>query len=90
MPHLSGFLPADLHIVSQVDLLLLQRGAVPRSSRPEATRAGHRSSPWPEQAVDRVLDELERREMMAARCPTVHGPTVHAPRHSSSHGDDTG
>jgi hypothetical protein len=59
MDHL---LPADLHIVSQGDLLLLQAGRTVARLRPAPGGPRRRSAPWPDDAVERVLDELERRE----------------------------
>ncbi|MDQ0734517.1 hypothetical protein [Arthrobacter agilis] len=69
MTHHAGWLPVDLHIVSEQDLMLLQRGAVP----PYRPGPGGRvySSPWSD-GLDRVLDELERRESATARPPTAH------------------
>jgi hypothetical protein len=58
MTYLTGFLP-DLHIVSDLDLLLLQRGAA--AGHPAPT-TGPPSPPWPAAALDSVLDELDRRE----------------------------
>ena len=63
MPHIPAFLPPDLHIVSQAELLLLERGAAARGGRPADGGAGP-SSPWPEEPLDRLLDELERREVV--------------------------
>ena len=40
MPHIPAFLPPDLHIVSQAELLLLERGAVARGGRPPDGGAG--------------------------------------------------
>ncbi|KQN99624.1 hypothetical protein ASF21_12465 [Arthrobacter sp. Leaf234] len=57
-----GFLPADLHIVSQGDLLLLQAGGTARDHRTGPGAGSRRCPPWPDEAVDRVLDELERRD----------------------------
>ncbi|OUM42659.1 hypothetical protein [Arthrobacter sedimenti] len=67
MTHLTGFLP-DLHIVSELDLLLLQRGAAAGHPVPPA---GPSSPPWPAAVLDSVLDELERRDA----CP-VEGRTA--------------
>ena len=64
MPHIPAFLPPDLHIVSQAELLLLERGAVARGGRPPDGGA-RPSSSWPEEPLDRLLDELERRELAA-------------------------
>lgn len=61
MPPL-GFLPADLHIVSQGELLLLQAGGTARGPCAGTAGSTRRSSPWSDEAVDRVLDELERRD----------------------------
>ncbi|WP_247828900.1 hypothetical protein [Arthrobacter antioxidans] len=72
MPHLPAFLPPDLHIVSQAELLLLERGAVARGGRPAAGAAGP-SAPWPEEPLDRLLDELERRELVAGDRATEAG-----------------
>ncbi|MHA7278183.1 hypothetical protein ACX80H_00320 [Arthrobacter sp. MDT2-2] len=57
MTYLTGFLP-DLHIVSDLDLLLLQRGAAGHPTPP----TGPPSPPWPAAALDSVLDELDRRD----------------------------
>ncbi|WP_104164560.1 hypothetical protein [Arthrobacter sp. SX1312] len=64
MPHIPAFLPPDLHIVSQAELLLLERGATAREGRSPGGGAGP-SSPWPEEPLDRLLDELERRDLVA-------------------------
>ncbi|AUZ87262.1 hypothetical protein CVO76_06140 [Arthrobacter agilis] len=61
----TGFLPTDLHIVSETDLLLLQRRTAPSAPLHRAVRTP--SSPWPAGALDAVLDELERREVCPAR-----------------------
>lgn len=61
MPHIPAFLPSDLHIVSQAELLLLERGAT-ALGRPPAGSSDGPSSPWPDEPLDRLLDELERRE----------------------------
>ncbi|MHA7180341.1 hypothetical protein ACX80J_09515 [Arthrobacter sp. MDB2-24] len=57
MTYLTGFLP-DLHIVSDLDLLLLQRGAAGSPAPP----TGSPSLPRPSAALDAVLDELDRRD----------------------------
>ncbi|WP_043445053.1 hypothetical protein [Arthrobacter sp. L77] len=72
MPHIPAFLPPDLHIVSQAELLLLERGAVARGGRPGHGAAGP-SAPWPEEPLDRLLDELERRELAAGDRATEAG-----------------
>lgn len=64
MPHIPAFLPPDLHIVSQAELLLLERGATARGGPPSGDADGP-SSPWPDEPLDRLLDELERREAVA-------------------------
>lgn len=61
----TRFLPTDLHIVSETDLLLLQRRTAPSAPLQRAVRTP--SSPWPAGALDAVLDELERREVCPAR-----------------------
>lgn len=73
MMHAQGFLPTDLQIVSDADLLLLQRGAAPRAGAAGRGAEACRSSPWPEGALDRVLDELERREALVAGPSTALG-----------------
>lgn len=62
-----GFLPADLHIVSQGDLLLLQAGGTARDHRTGPGAVKRRCPPWPDEAVDSVLDELERRDAAVPR-----------------------
>lgn len=64
MTYLTGFLPVDLHIVSEVDLRLLQRGAtVPGGG---AGDGAFQRIPGPGGALERVLDEVERREFLDA------------------------
>ncbi|WP_104117380.1 hypothetical protein [Arthrobacter sp. B1805] len=62
MTHPTGLSPADLHIVSELDLLRLQRTAgVPFGPAPSCahpTRRGLRQDP----AFELVQDELERRD----------------------------
>jgi hypothetical protein len=70
MMHAPGFLPTDLQIVSEADLLLLQRGAAPRVGAIGTGIDAGRSAPWPEGALDSVLDELERRELLVAGAST--------------------
>ncbi|MHA7283815.1 hypothetical protein [Arthrobacter sp. TMS2-4] len=72
MAHIPAFLPPDLHIVSQAELLLLERGAAAREGIP-ADRAARPLPPWPEEHLDRLLDELERREVAAGDTVTVAG-----------------
>ncbi len=62
MTHRSGWLPDDLHIVSDADLLLLQHGA--QSPCRQGTAGRVRASPWSD-GLERVLDELERRGLVA-------------------------
>ncbi|WP_434994523.1 hypothetical protein [Arthrobacter sp. Ld5] len=62
MPHIPAILPPDLHIVSQAELLLLERGAATRGG-PAADGPAGTPSRWPEEPLDRLLDELERREV---------------------------
>ncbi|WDF34669.1 hypothetical protein PTW37_07185 [Arthrobacter agilis] len=61
MPPL-GFQPADLQIVSEGDLLLLQAGRAAPGPGEGGDGPGRRASPWAAEAVDRVLDELDRRD----------------------------
>ena len=75
MTHGNEWLPADLHIVSEWDLSLLQRAAVPPCM--PAGRAGPagpvgrvRPSPW-SGGLDRVLDELDRRDVVPPRDVTT-------------------
>ncbi|MFJ6003773.1 hypothetical protein [Arthrobacter sp. NPDC092385] len=70
MMHAPGFLPTDLQIVSEADLLLLQRETAPRGGVVGTGADAGRSAPWPEGALDSVLDELERREVMVAGAST--------------------
>lgn len=65
MTYLTESLPADLHIVSELDLWLLQRAAAVPSDR-AASDGPVARPPWPEGALDRVLDEVERREFLEA------------------------
>ena len=64
----TGWLPVDLHIVSDRDLLLLQRGASPPCAPGTVGRI--RSSPWSD-GLDRVQDELERRDSVTDRPATA-------------------
>ncbi|MHA7238888.1 hypothetical protein [Arthrobacter sp. TMS1-12-1] len=63
MPHLPTFMPADLQIVTQAELLVLERVAAARAARPPD--GGGPSSTWPDEPLDGLLDELERREVVA-------------------------
>lgn len=72
MPHLPAFLPPDLHIVSQAELLLLEREAAAREG-PPADGAARPPSPWPGDPLDRLLDELERREVSPGDRVTAAG-----------------
>ncbi len=64
MIHREGWPPLDLHIVSDRDLLLLQRSSESTCAGPGCTAKG-RASRWFD-GLDRVLDELERRDVVSA------------------------
>lgn len=74
MTYPRGFPPADLHIVSELDLLRLQRGPGLQFGLPTSYAHPALGGPRQDLAFELVQDELDRREFFMSGPEAVQAP----------------
>lgn len=74
MTYPRGFQPADLHIVSELDLLRLQRGPGIHFGRPTSYQHPALGGPRQDVAAELIQDELDRREFFMSSPEEVQAP----------------